>query len=182
MKALKIIGIIIGVLVAAILIVPLFTPSPTVVKASVEIAFEPEQIFPFVASFENRDAWDPWLTTDSTAVAVIESKSGYVGSNYSWTGEMLGEGKMKVISVDENVHILSHLWFGDVKTPALVEWDFEQVDGGTQLVWTFTQETTYPFGKLGMMIGKTFLKKSFDSGLASLKELLEANPPSLISH
>ncbi len=52
MKALKIIGIIIGVLVAAILIIPLFVSSPAVVSAQIEIALEPEQIFPSVASFE----------------------------------------------------------------------------------------------------------------------------------
>lgn len=177
MKALKIIGIIVGVLVAAILIVPLFTPSPAVVKASTEIALEPEQIFPSVALYTNRNLWDPWLTADSTAVATIDSKPGYVGSTYSWEGLNLGTGKMEVISVKENEYIESHLWFGDVELPALVEWRFEQVDGGTNLVWSFTQETNYPFGRLGMMFGKMFLMQSFETGLAQLKELMESDPP-----
>jgi len=153
MKALKIIGIIIAVLIAAILIVPLFTASPAVVKASTEISLEPEQIFPSVASFEGRDLWDPWLSADSTAVATIDSKAGYVGSSYAWEGVAVGTGKMEVISVKENEYIESHLWFGDVDSPALVEWAFEQVDGGTNVVWSFTQETKYPFGRLGMIFG-----------------------------
>lgn len=177
MKALKIIGIIVGVFVAAILIVPLFVSSPAVVSAQIEIALEPGQIFPSVASFENRTAWDPWLTTDSTAEAAIDSKPGYVGSSYTWEGDAVGTGKMEVIAVREQEYIKSNLWFGAVEDAALVEWDFEQVDGGTQLVWTFTQETKYPFGKLGMMIGKVFLEKSFNTGLEQLKEYLEANPP-----
>jgi len=177
MKALKVIGIIIGVLVAAILIVPLFVSSPAVVSARIEIALEPEQIFPSVASFDGRDKWDPWLTADSTASAKIVSKSAYVGSTYAWEGVAVGTGKMEVISVEENAYIESHLWFGAVEEPALVEWNFEQVDGGTQVVWTFTQDTKYPIGKLGMMFGAMFLEKSFNTGLEQLKELMEANPP-----
>ena len=181
MKALKIIGIIVGVLVAAILIVPLFAPSPAVVKASTEIALQPEQIFPSVASFEGRDLWDPWLSADSTAVAKIESKQAYVGSSYSWQGVAVGTGRMEVISVVENEYIESHLWFGDVESPATVEWTFEQVDGGTSVVWSFTQETKYPFGRLGMIFGKMFLTQSFETGLSQLKELMESNPPAKAS-
>ncbi len=179
MKALKIIGIIVGVLVAAILIVPLFVSSPAVVTASIEIALEPEQIFPSVASFENRAEWDPWLTADSTATAKIESKKAYVGSTYAWEGVAVGQGRMEVISVEENKYIKSDLWFGAAKEPATVEWTFQQVDGGTLLVWSFTQDTKYPIGKLGMIFGKMFLEKSFNTGLEQLKELLEANPPEL---
>jgi hypothetical protein len=179
MKALKVIGIIVGVLVAAILIVPLFAPATAVVSSEIEIALEPGQIFPSVASYEHREAWDPWLTSDSTAVATIESKPGHVGSTYAWEGEAVGFGKMEVISVKENEYIQANIWFGGAEEPALVEWEFTPAEGGTRAVWSFTQETAYPFGRLGMMIGKAFLKQSFDLGLANLKEFLEANPPSL---
>ncbi len=179
MKVLKIIGIIVGVLVAAILIVPLFSPATAEVSSEIHMALEPAQIFPSVASFEGREAWDPWLTTDSTASATIESKPGYVGSSYAWEGEAVGFGKMEVISVKENEYIESHLWFGDVETPALVEWSFDAENGGSHVTWSFSQETAWPLERLGMMIGKVFLKKSFDEGLANLKAHLEANPPQL---
>jgi AraC family transcriptional regulator len=177
MKALKIIGIIVAILVAAILIIPLFSPATVEVSSSIEMALEPGQIFPSVASFEGREDWDPWLTTDSTAHAHIVSKAGYVGSTYEWHGEATGEGKMEVISVEENAYIKSHIWFGGAEEPAVVEWDFQQVDGGTQVLWSFAAETDYPFGRLGMMIGKGFLKQAFDLGLANLKEVLESHPP-----
>jgi len=176
MKALKVILIIIGVLVAAILIVPLFSPATAEVSSETEIALEPAAIFPIVASFMDRYEWDPWMTQDSTADAKIEPASGYVGSTYSWEGEKVGTGRMEVISVKENKYIESSLWFGDVKTPSLVEWNFEPVTGGTRVVWSFSQETNYPFGRLGMMLGKVFLKQSFELGLANLKEFLESTP------
>ena len=176
MKALRVILIIVLVLVAAILIVPLFSPSPAEVSAETTIDLETNRIFPKVASYIGRELWDPWLTQDSTADAKIEPNSAYVGSTYSWTGEKVGTGRMEVISVIENEYIESNLWFGKVEEPALVEWKFEAVDGGTHITWSFSQETTYPIGRLGMMIGKIFLKQSFELGLANLKELMESIP------
>jgi len=176
MKALRVILIIVLVLVAAILIVPLFSPATAEVSAETTIELEPAQIFPSVASFEGRTLWDPWLTQDTTAEANIESQSGYVGSSFTWKGEKVGNGRMEVISVRENEYIESHLWFGEVEEPALVEWNFESLDGSTRVSWTFSQETTYPIGRLGMIFGKIFLKQSFELGLANLKEVMESTP------
>lgn len=177
MKALRVILIIVVLLVAAILIVPLFSPATAEVSAETEMALKPADLFPTVASFDNRELWDPWVTQDSTTKVTIDSKPGYVGSSYSWEGEKLGAGRMEVISFVENQYIESSLWFGDVDSPSLVEWTFEPVDDGTRVVWSFSQETTYPIGRLGMMFGKIFLKKSFELGLANLKDLMESMPP-----
>jgi effector-binding domain-containing protein/uncharacterized protein YndB with AHSA1/START domain len=176
MKVLRVILIIVIVLIAAILIVPLFSPATAKVSAETEIALNPAEIFPMVASFSHREMWDPWVTQDSTTKVTIDSKPGYVGSTYTWDGKKLGTGKMEVMSVKENQQIESSLWFGDVKTPSQVEWSFEPVDNGTFVLWSFSQKTTYPIGRLGMMFGKVFLKKSFDLGLANLKEYLESMP------
>ncbi|RLD71083.1 MAG: hypothetical protein DRI98_06250, partial [Bacteroidetes bacterium] len=173
MKALRVILIIVLVLVAAILIVPLFSPATAEVSAETTIALAPDEIFPTVASFNSRHEWDPWYTQDSTADMRLEPAAGYVGSTYSWEGVKIGTGRMEVISVRENEYIESSLWFGDVDTPSLVEWHFEAVDGGTKVTWSFSQETTYPIGRLGMMFGKIFLNRSFELGLANLKELME---------
>jgi uncharacterized protein YndB with AHSA1/START domain len=176
MKALKIILIIVGILVAAMLIIPIFLPATAEVKAEIEIALEPMQIFSSVASFENREIWDPWVAQDATTKVKVDFKPGYVGSSYSWDGEKLGTGKMQVVSVKEESYIESSLWFGEVDLPSLVEWNFTPTDGGTHVVWSFSQETKYPVGRLGMIFGKIFLKQSFEIGLASLKGYLEALP------
>ena len=177
MKALRIILIILGVIVAAILIIPLFAPATVTVSAETEIALEPEQVFPFVASYTDREAWDPWAEMDTTTIVTVVPAEGFVGSTYQWEGEQLGTGRMEVLSVVENEYIQSSLWFGDVATASLVEWTFEPADGGTRVTWSFSEETSYPFERLRMMIGRMFLQQSFENGLANLKEYLEANPP-----
>ena len=176
MKALRIILIIVVVLLAAVLIVPLFSPATAEVSSETEIALEPAGIFPMVASYTDREKWDPWVTQDSTTKVTIVPKPGYVGSTYAWDGKKLGTGRMEVKSVVEDQEIESSLWFGNVSTPSQVKWIFKPVDNGTLVTWSFSQKTTYPIGRLGMMFGKVFLKKSFDLGLANLKEYLESMP------
>jgi effector-binding domain-containing protein len=129
-----------------------------------------------VASFQERELWDPWVASDSTCKVQIASKTGYVGSTYAWDGEKLGTGRMEVINVKENQEISSHLWFGKMEEPARVTWEFTPGEGETHVVWTYSQETSYPVERLGMIIGKGFLKKSLDEGLANLKAFLEAKP------
>lgn len=174
MKVLRVILIIVAVLVAAVLIVPLFSPAKAEISAEAIITQDASKIFSSVASFKGRTLWDPWLTRDSTAEASIESTPGFVGSTYAWEGEGIGTGRMEVIEVREDEYIKSHLWFGEVQEPALVEWSFEPVEEGTHVVWSFSQETSYPIERLGMLFGKVFLKRSFDLGLANLKELMES--------
>jgi len=176
MKVLRVILIIVALLVAAVLIIPLFAPATAEVSAETTIERDVAKIFPSVASYKGRALWDPWLTQDSTAEAAIESKAGFVGSTYAWEGEKIGTGRMEVILVRENEYIESHLWFGEVEEPATVEWNFEAADEGTRVTWSFSQETAYPIERLGMMFGKVFLKKSFELGLANLKELMESMP------
>ncbi len=176
-KTLRVVLIILAVIVAAILIIPLFSPSMVEVTAETEVDLKPSVIFPMLASFENREEWDPWVSTDTTAVVTIVPQPGYVGSTYTWDGQRLGTGKMEVVEVTENQHIEARLWFGDTETPSRVTWDLEPVDGGTRLVWSFSQETSYPMERLGMMFGKSFLQQSFEFGLQQLKVFLEANPP-----
>ena len=117
------------------------------------------------------------IRDSSTAEVTIQAAPGYVGSTYQWDGEMLGTGRMEVQSVVENEYIKSSLWFGDVETPAVIEWTFEPVDAGTRVTWSYAEETAYPFERLRMLIGKAFLKKSFETGLSNLKTYLEENPP-----
>jgi hypothetical protein len=174
MKIVRILLIISGLLLAALLIIPLFAPSTAEVQAEIVILNDPAEIFPMVASFKNRELWDPWATTDTTTTVTVNSRPEFVGSTYAWEGEHIGNGHMEVIAVDEPRSITSHLWFGEMDAPSLVAWTFEPVEGGTLVTWLFSQETGYPVERLAMMFGKIFLKKSFDQGLHNLKELVES--------
>lgn len=179
MKILKWILYIVLVIVALGLIIPLFLPSTVSISTGKEIAVSPAQVFHNVASFTDRDAWDPWLEEDPEAEFTLDPKPGYVGSEYTWNGKMIKTGRIVVDSVVFGEYIASRIYFGDDPDPGRVEWNLEESETGTKLTWKFSTETTYPVERLMMNLFKGQMKESLARGLQNLKEYLEENPPVL---
>jgi len=179
MKFLK--GLLVALLVIAalILVVPLFLPSESTWAAKTEIEISPEQVFHNVALYTDRMIWDPWIAMDTDAAVTIIPQKGYIGSTYAWDGEKIGTGKMEVQEVHFPDFIKSHIWFGDMQDPSVVEWELEKTESGTRVTWKFISKGKYPFGRLMMVFMKGSMMKSFESGLAHLKSFLETNPPVL---
>jgi hypothetical protein len=92
MKFLRWLLYIVVVLLALLLVVPLFLPSTVEVSAEKEVAVFPGQVFQNAATFTDRNAWDPWLATEPDAEYSIETKPGYVGSTYAWNGKKIKTG------------------------------------------------------------------------------------------
>lgn len=179
MKFLKVLLIILLVAAGLLLIVPAFLPNEATVSTQTEFALTPEIIFHQTASFADRAQWDPWINMEPDAKVSITPQPGYVGSTYSWNGEKIGNGKMRVDSVHFPGYIASSIWFGESAEPSLVEWIMEEKDGGTRVTWQFTSKGSYPFGRWMLLMMKGPLQSSFTSGLAKYKAFLEANPPRL---
>jgi effector-binding domain-containing protein len=179
MKFLKWLLIIVLVIVALILIIPLFMPATVKVNANKEIAVSPSQVFYNVATYTDRGKWDPWLATDPDAVWSAESKPDYVGSFYTWNGKKVGTGKEIVNSAEFGQYIAASITFDDDKESSLVEWNFQESETGTSTSWSFSSNMKYPIGRLMLNLMKGKLQSSFDKGLENLKIYLESNPPVL---
>ncbi len=179
MKLLKWLFYIILAIVVAGLILALFLPSKAKVSTGKMVAASPAQVFVHTASYTDRGAWDPWLSTEPEAEWEVIPEEGYVGSTYTWSGEKIGSGKMEVDSVVFGQYIASRIWFGDQPDPALVEWTLEPVGDSTRVTWTFTADAPYPFGRLFLNLMKGSLRKDFEKGMDNLARYLAENPPSL---
>lgn len=179
MKFLKWLLIIMLILIALVLIIPLFMPATVKIIVNKEIALSPAQVFYNAASYTDRNKWDPWLETEPDAEWMVESEPGYVGSVYTWNGKKIGAGKMMVDSVVFGKYIASKIWFGDNPESSLVEWNLEQTDSGTMVTWSFTSGGKYPIERLMINLVKGSMQSSFEIGMESLKTYLEANPPVL---
>ncbi len=179
MKILKWLLYIVLFIVALLLIIPLFLPATVEISSQKGIMVSPAQVFHNVASYTDRNIWDPWLETEPGAGFTVESKPDYVGSSYTWSGKKIGSGRMVVDSVSFGKYIASNIYFGDDSEPALVEWDLEKADGGTDVTWKFTAVGKYPVERLMLNMMKGSMKKSFEKGLDNLKAYLEENPPVL---
>lgn len=173
MKFLRILIVVIIVLAAAVLIAGAILPAKVSVKAEREIFLSPQKIFYSLATFSNRMQWDPWAATDSTATAEFSLKDGYVGSTYSWNGEIIKTGSETIDSVGFGSYIRSSLNFNDGGKPAKAEWILNPTDAGTMVTWQFEGEGAYPVERIFLNLFKKSMQKSFTDGLENLKKLLE---------
>jgi hypothetical protein len=131
--------------------------------------------------YTDRNEWDPWLATEPEADYTLESKSGYVGSKYTWNGKKIKTGAMVVDSVVFGKYIASFITFGDDPEPSLVEWNLEKTGTGTLIKWSFTAEGAWPVERLMLNLMKGGMAKSFTDGLDNYGKYLAANPPVLSS-
>ncbi|MGC9341992.1 MAG: SRPBCC family protein [Bacteroidales bacterium] len=173
MKVLKWIFIIVGGIVTAALIIALFLPKKVNVTSSIDIDQSPAKVFHSVALFNNREAWDPWVSEDSTTRVDIFPRAEYVGSTYEWEGEAVGTGKMQVDSIAYAEYISSRIWFGGQPEPAKVSWEFTPVNGNTNVKWGFHADASYPLGRLFLNLMKGSLQDDLDKGLQNLKNFLD---------
>jgi effector-binding domain-containing protein len=179
MKFLKWLLIVVLAIAALVLIIPLFFPATVEFSASKEIAVSPIQAFVNLATYTDRNKWDPWLPIDPEAKWSAEPREGYVGSTYSWNGKKVGTGQEMIDSVVFGRYIAENLRFGNDSSGSLVEWNFEPAGTGTNVTWSFRDKTKYPIERMMFNLYKGGLKKSFEKGLDNLKAYLESNPPVL---
>ncbi len=173
MKFLKYFLYVVLAIVALVLIWALFLPSKMTISAESTINQPVATVYHAVASFQDRDKWDPWLEMDSTATAEFDYKEGYVGSTYTWAGPIIKTGKMEVVGSECCKQIKSHIWFDGMEDHSVVEWAFEEVEGKTNLKWSFTAEGGYPMGRIYLFMMEKSMPANLEKGLANLKEHME---------
>ncbi len=101
-----------------------------------------EVVFNKVNDLKSWETWGPWKKNDSTMVATYAEKTSGEGASYSWTGEM--DGAMTTTKVIPNKEIEQDLTLntpGGERHPK-VFWNFEEVEGGTQVTWKMKGEHT----------------------------------------
>ncbi len=76
MKALKIIGIILALIVVIVLVVGLIAPKNFEVSRSIEVKASPEVVFKNISTFEQFNKWNPWNKLDSNQTVNDEGPDG----------------------------------------------------------------------------------------------------------
>ncbi|NOX84742.1 MAG: hypothetical protein GXO86_02065 [Chlorobi bacterium] len=175
MKALKIFGTIILIIVAAFLIIPLFLPSEVAVSETQFIKAKPEVVFRQVNELKKWFAWSPF-EDDTTTVNTFEGPDRGIGAKRSWKGDKSGEGTLTIAVSRPYEYIENQLTFGE-NQKAIGSWSFVPRDDGTEVTWTLkTVDLQYPFGKwMGLMMN-SLLQPMLEKGLKKLKTVAESLP------
>lgn len=171
MKTFKVVGIIIVLLAGLVLIVPLFLPTTSSVKATKSIEASTITVFNQVNNLKNWSNWSPF-ESDTTMVNTFEENDQGVGAMRTWAGEKAGTGKMTIVESEPYTKITNKLEFAD--SQGIGSWKFEDLGDSVMVSWEITiKDLSYPFGRLTGPLMKYAMDPLLEKGLSSLKEYCE---------
>lgn len=174
MKALKITGIIVGVLIALVLILGAIAPREIKAARSITINAPVERVFNAVNDLKNWEKWSPWNDMDPDMVITMGEKSVGEGASYTWAGPEMGTGKMTILKSEPSVRLLIEVEF-DGMPPAKAPWTFEGKPEGTYVTWGFDSKMTYPLNAMMLFMDmSSMIGNDFDKGLNKLKTVIES--------
>ncbi len=139
------------------------------VEKSILINSSPESIFELLSNMEKWSGWSPWLIMEPEAeVKVADDKR-----SYSWEGDRIGSGSMKIIgekhpnSIDYDLEFIKP-W----RSKAKVNFSIEAQGNETKVSWSM--DSSLPFFLFWMKkMMEGFVGMDFQRGLFLLKDLVE---------
>ena len=106
------------------------------IEQSTVIHAPKEIIFNKVNEYKTWEDWGPWKEEDPTMVFHYPEKTSGGGAGYSWNGKD-EDGAMQTTKVVPYSHIEQEITFNTPlgERKSVVSWEFEDVDGGTKVIW-----------------------------------------------
>ena len=173
---LKIIGIVIVVLIAAVLILAATKPDTFRVQRAASIKAPPGKIFALLNDFNRWRAWSPWEKKDPAMKRTFGATTTGKGAVYAWEGNKdVGQGRMEIAeSVAPSKLALNLDFVKPFEAHNLVEFTLEPKGDTTNVTWAMQGDTPYfakiihVFINMDKMVGN-----DFEAGLANLKAVSE---------
>ena len=178
MKALKIILAIIGLLVAIILITPLFVNGDYSVEKEVQINQSSDVVFDYVKYLKNQDEFSMWATMDSDMEKTFSGTDGTVGAVAGWKSENkdVGSGEQEITGIQEGERIDFELrFFEPFESTDNAYFEVEAVnDSVTITKWGFYGKMKYPMNMMLLFMDmEEMLGGQLQEGLDNLKVILD---------
>lgn len=169
MKQLAILSLLVGAVLTSC--------SPNEYEISREIVIEAPAplVFDQVNNHKNRDAWSPWEAMDPNMTKTYEGPESGAGALYKWTGnDSVGTGSLEILESNPSTYIKSELTFtAPWESTSIIEWHFEEVDGGTKAKWVNRGSLPGYMFWMGADDMDEMMGPDFEKGLAQLKKVSE---------
>lgn len=178
MKALKIIGIIILIIIVVPLIIALFVPKDYGVEKEITIAKSKAEVFDFIKYLKNQDEFSKWASMDTAMKRTYTGTDGTVGFISAWKSEKkdVGSGEQEIMAIKEGESIDFEVRFKEpFESKGQTYLKVEPVTDSTTLVkWGFNGHMNYPLNIMLLLIDfDKMLGEDFSTGLTNLKTVLE---------
>ena len=175
-KIIKIIGIVVVVLIAAVLGFAMTKPDSFSVQRTANIKAPPEKIFPLIIDLHSWGSWSPWEKLDPTMKRTYSGAESGKGAVYEWEGNAkIGTGRMEIVDATPPSKVAIKLDFlKPIEGHNIAEFTLEPQGDSTNVTWImrgpapFISKVIQVFVSMDSMVGK-----DFDAGLANLKTIAE---------
>jgi effector-binding domain-containing protein len=175
MKIFKKIGIWILIIIAILIIISFLLPRSYKVERITYIKAKRSVIHNLTSNFKKWDLWTPWTkASDSTAVFELVGFDGQVGTQWKWTGKVLGNGEMIVTEIIPDELIAYDLSFNEGKYQSKGKLVIEAKGDSSKVSWFDEGDLGYnPISRfMGLFMDK-MMGPDFEKGLSKLKKVAE---------
>lgn len=186
MKILKILGIILLVIVFIGVGVILLGPSEVHLERQTTINAPRGAVYADVSNMKAFNKWSPWFALDPEARYEWEGPVAGLGAKIVWYSDdsNVGNGSMEIVEASDNgvkyEMIFDEDQDGDLSNnednPAYAGMLLSEIEGGTEVTWTFDASNFTGFYKFFALMMESFLGPFYEQGLASLKARVEGRP------
>lgn len=173
---LKKVALVLGIVVAALLVVIATRPDEFKVERSATVAAPAIVAFSQVNDFHAWQAWSPWDKLDPGMKRVHEGSPSGQGAVYSWTGnDQVGSGRMTITDSKPGERVVIKLEFlKPFESTSTTTFTFTPQGESTKVTWTMEGKNNFMtkafalFNDMDKLVGS-----DFDKGLAQLKTVSE---------
>ncbi|MGI9414697.1 MAG: SRPBCC family protein [Hyphomicrobiales bacterium] len=166
------------VLVVVLTGIAFLLPDRAEVSRSIVIAAPPERVYPYVSNFRKSNEWSPWARYDPDTHYTFDGPDQGAGQKMTWKSDhpQVGSGSQEIIAAEPGRSVDVALDM-DAMGQAKARYLLEPEGAGTKVTWGFETELgSNPVGRYFGLMVDTFFGPDYETGLAALKKLVEAQP------
>jgi hypothetical protein len=166
-----------GAVLLALVAVVALQPSSFVVERSAVVEAPPDIVYGHIASLRAMDAWSPWVKMDPQMKSTYEGPETGVGARSSWEGPEMGKGRITVTAVKPGREVEMKLeMLAPMEATNRVLFTLVEAGGATGVSWRLEGTNGFVGKALALAMNMDeMVGGPFESGLASLKRLAEAD-------
>ncbi len=144
------------------------------IERSIEIDAAQSEVKSVLIDFRQWPVWSPWLVMDRNTKLTYSDSQSAVNSSYEWSGDLTGEGGMKITSITDDLVEMDLNFVKPFKSKAQVKFDVEATgDNASKVTWHMFGSIPFPISLFMLKSVKSGVGMDFARGLRMLKEFLE---------
>jgi uncharacterized protein YndB with AHSA1/START domain len=173
--------LVITLAIVALLSIAATRPPTYHVERSQSMAASPEAVFSVVNDLHRFHEWSPWQKLDPAMKVTFDGPPTGVGASYTWAGNKdVGEGRMTITEATPPGSLTQKLEFLKpemMKATSAMHFTITPENDGSRVTWAIDGNNNYVSRIMCMFVSMdAMMGKDFEAGLASLKQISEAEP------